>query len=124
MKVTSGATLVVGQERRDIPPGGVVDLPDAEAHDLIARGLVQEYDPSTAETEEPGAGSGPEPAGDGAEGDDQLDEIQAAILELDENDTSLWNADGKPKPGAISKELGRTVSAQERDEAWEKLEQE
>lgn len=53
---------------------------------------------------------------------ERLDQVAAAILELDEDDRDLFLEDGRPKVDALAKVLGGPVSAEERDAAWKALE--
>ena len=45
--------------------------------------------------------------------------IEDAIRSLDPDDASLWTGDGKPQVRAIESVLGRQITADERDAAWE-----
>lgn len=50
----------------------------------------------------------PPPAGD----------LAAAIAALDPAEAGQWTTDGRPQVAALAAAAGRSVTAQERDEAW------
>ena len=47
-----------------------------------------------------------------------MDPIMQAIRSLDRSDRSLWTRQGKPRVRAIESELGRDITAAQRDKAW------
>lgn len=101
-----------------LAPGTVFECPDEIAREKIASGRFRRPTATDrAKAEEAETATGPD-SDEGQVG--ELDEVVAAILELEEGEAN-YLGDGRPRTGALSKALGRTVSAEERDRAWAEL---
>jgi len=55
------------------------------------------------------------------EGENRLEAITAAIMQLDKDNPDLWTNDHKPQVKAIEEITGFDITAAERDEAWESV---
>ena len=118
MKIVSdnySNVVKIGGEKVTIPPGIAFDCPKKAALEKIKAGRARKANArdGAVATE---AVTEPDPSGD-----NRSDDIQTAIIALDEEDESLWLDNGKPRTEALAAVLDGPVSAAERDEAWEAL---
>lgn len=105
MRVKSLATLTLKQGAPAILPGAEAEIDDTLAKDLLARGLVE----MLAQLEKPA-----KPAGEAL-----IEAIAAAALKLDKKED--FGKDGKPNVKALSLVLGYSVTAEERDAAFDRM---
>ena len=132
-----------GEEFVDIPPGTPFEVPADRAKEMIAGGRAEPFeggedapvvseDDTTGGAPESGAGEGTSSAstpqgGDGTPEAD-LEKITEAILNLDADNPEHFLGDGRPNVKAINElvaeDLGRSVTADERDAAWAALQPE
>jgi len=89
---------------REVPPGTAFDCPDDVAVEKMALGLARLPVPAVEGV--PASEAGEDTGADAAVDDD----IVGAILEI--------GRDEKPSVAEVSKLVGRTVTAAERDAAW------
>ena len=121
----------------DIPPGTPFECEDAKAAAKIAAGRAERVVEGSTETAAPlevsggegatgatnppaGSNQGTDPnAGSGSvlSGED-LEALQAAILDIDPDDETLFMEDGRPTVKALSEAMEKPVSAAVRDTAW------
>ena len=103
-----------------VPPGTIFESKDEKGREKLhaGRAVLAEGDVGAAVTPLPLAPDGGVASGGGlADGSD----VEAAILDLDEEVEENWTNDGKPKVEILTARLGRPVSAEERDKAWASL---
>lgn len=85
--------------------GDTVDMDKDQAEALLAAGVLAPV------------------AGPGAAGDDlSVDDVIAAIQQLDPNNPEHYTKSGKPQTDALSELLGREVTARLRDKAFAQVE--
>ena len=105
------ATISLQTPDGHVSPGGILELDDAEAKALIARGFAEPAGKSTATKT-------PETKVDEADAD--ILAIIDAIAVLDE---SGFGKDGKPLVKALEDVLDRDIGQEQRDRAWKRYEQ-
>lgn len=99
--------------------GCVIELPDDEAKDLIANGYAEKYIPKP-KTPKPSADNSlpPEMA--------RLAKIKSAVEDMltdKDLEADLFTSDGRPKVPALEKRLGFDVTSDERNAAYEALQE-
>ncbi len=125
MKIKAIITLSVNGE--DHAPGAVVDIADAEAKRLIARGFAAAHGTekstpastggNTQKNETPPAG-----VGNGGKPAPTIEDIVEAISGLDP--AKDYGKNGKPNVDAIQALLGADITAAQRDQAWDVFQKE
>lgn len=85
--------------------GETIELDEPSAAELIALGAVEAVKDAA-----------PDPA-------ERAAVIQAAIANLDKENPENWLKDSRPVVNALSAVLGFTVSAAERDAAWQSIQE-
>ena len=132
-----------GKQIIDVPPGTPFEVDEERAHEMIKAGRAEPFtggedgpaatgQESNESTEAAGAGervpdtSPPAGGGESPEaGAADLEKITEAILNLDADNSEHFLGDGRPNVKAINElvaeELGRSVTADERDAAWAAL---
>ena len=101
MQLIGNITLYV--DDKHIPPGEIVDLEDAEAESLIARGLA-----FSVNKNQPKSHAEPSVA-----------DVAEAILQLDEDVD--YTKDGLPNVDSLANKMGVSISADLRNKAFEYL---
>lgn len=127
-----------------LPPGTVFEVSDEKGREKIASGRAElaidaEEDPaevpvlvpSSEQTNQGGGGEGvgqepttASPTESGQQQAEDLERLQEAMLNLDSDVAEKFLKDGRPTVEAVSKAMGRDVSAAERDAAWTDLQDE
>lgn len=125
MKIKAIITLSVNGE--DHAPGAVVDISDAEAKRLIARGFAAAHGVEKSASASTGGNTqNPEtpPAGgsNGGKPAPTIEDIVEAIAALDP--AKDYGKNGKPNVEAIEVVLGADITAAQRDQAWVILQKE
>ena len=116
MKIKAIITLNINGE--DHAPGAVVDIADAEAKRLIARGFAAAQGQEKAATTTPAKTETPPPAGgSGGKPAPTIEDIVEAIAGLDP--AKDYGKNGKPNVEAIEALLGADITAAQRDQAWD-----
>ena len=113
-------------------PGDSVEIDNKLSHELppdvlqaIAEGIAKRMPDADAETIRlavaEATGQAPPPEGDVIKLADPnaIQEVIAAISEMDKDNTDEYTNGGKPDAKVLSQRLGRNVSASERDEAFD-----
>jgi hypothetical protein len=111
-------TLKVGGKY--VEPDGRFELPAGEADRVCGLGAARRADgsesqPSGVLDEDPGAGGSELPL---------EDEIVQAIAMLDPDTEDDWTQAGKPDVRALETVIGKDITAQQRDKAWERFQAE
>lgn len=107
-KKTYTVKTAVEHDNERFEADSTIDLEDKQAQSLLEAGAI----------------SGPIGAAAGVAPTDPQERLAAivtAIGSLNTDNEDLWLKDGKPDVSAISEALGWTVSAAERNAAWEQI---
>ena len=99
MKVTTSITLRVGEPGayEYVAPGESINLPNKDAEALILRGFAL----------------------NDSKGDEDDDLVDAILDAIDDLKPEAFGKDGKPSVKAIEDIIGESISASDRDKAWE-----
>lgn len=115
------ATGNISHNNVDYAPGDEIELTRSEA--TVLTGTISKTPPSSDEDdlfadedEEAGQPSGQAP--------DNPDAIIRAIGELEPGNPAHWTKTGKPQVEALEGRLGHQITAQARDEAWNRYQAE
>lgn len=90
-----------------IEAGELVELSDEQADSLAEHLVVHSADAEA-------------PVGEADEAADKADALVAAIGQLDPENHDHWTKAGKPDVAALEAILGRDISADDRDAAWQR----
>ncbi len=99
-----------------VEPDGRFELPEDEAARVCGLGAARRADGADAEPQSDDDAGGGEPSLE--------DEIVQAIGMLDPDSEDDWTQAGKPEVRALETVLSKDITAQQRDQAWERFQAE
>lgn len=112
----STITLGAGKETKTVPPGTLIELPEADAQDALARGIVSQpgqYQAPATPIRRP----------------ETAEAVVAAIADRlrswgddEKANPENFTGSGKPSVAVLEKQLGYDITAEERDEAFAQVE--